>query len=203
MGRPLHYHVALHKKERSLAFCEILEGVVGAETGGFSLGQLKKQTIDPTKPFPVYRELHEGFVPVCLNAFLEAGNRLETAFPGMGTDFHYPFKLTEMHYGVAGQLVKRAGENVKLFGVYTSAGQIVQSWRGWRPLDWVKFISMWVNDHKDEKWVPMIIGAPYDMGFTDVVEEKLRYLHSCERPTDPLLHAVPPRNSLEADPGMA
>jgi len=172
LGRPLHYHVALHKKERSVAFGDILEGVVGADVGNFSFAQLKGKAIDPLKPLPELDwMIGEGPVSINLNPFLESGRRLETAFPGTGTNLHYNFNLTEGHHGVAGQLVK-GREDKKLFGVYTSGGNILRAWGGWGPANWVEFIQRWL-DRFSHDWIPVIIGAPYDRVLTDLLEERL------------------------------
>jgi hypothetical protein len=169
LGKPIHYHIARRVPDSSVPYCEILDGVVGADVGSFSYKQIKGRTPDPTQPLP------ESFDTMCLNDFLGEGNRLERAYPGTETCFHYDFNLSPIHEASADAIATPFEEldpKTRFFGIYTSSVTMTSSWKGWKCPTWVEFIKLFRSTYGSH-WVPMIIGADFDRGITDPLIQAL------------------------------
>jgi hypothetical protein len=101
------------------------------------------------------------------NNWINNGQRLEGYYPDLATDFHYEMATTEAQKAEA----KNFLPNGKYMGIVTGSVGGNKIWEGWEPDQWIDFM------HRVKKEFPeivfVLIGAPYDMDYHDLLVPKL------------------------------
>lgn len=163
-GKKLHYFISGGGPKRSIPFLDLLPEVAGATYGEFSYLQFAANQLNPVIPCAALT----NDCWVSLNEFLEQGNRIELAFPGMSTNLHYDINIPADDVATAEALVAPyAGHS--LFGYYTSSKMGARNWGGWLERDWLDFYKALSKTYPH---IPVIIGATFDSDLTGEVRRQ-------------------------------
>lgn len=102
------------------------------------------------------------------NNWINDGQRLEGYYPDLATDFHYEMVTTPEHKEAAKNLLPH---NVGYMGIVTGSVDGNKLWKGWYPDEWSDFIKKVKAEFPEIVFV--LIGAPYDMDYHDLLVPKL------------------------------
>lgn len=154
---------------RGLPFVRLMPNIIAPRYADEPYNQSVHHALNPLATN--LENLPDGLYRITLNPHLEAGHRLETAFPDQPTNFHYKLGLPEPGLIEA----KLDNPTRKFIGFYCSSYAHRPETLFWPPLKWARFLSQ-----IKEAVGPCIfvgIGAKYDDRTLHVIEELKKLGH--------------------------
>jgi len=144
---------------RALPYLQLLPNIYAPGYANVAYRNSRKLILHPGADLS---KLANGTYHVSLNSHLEAGRRLEEAFPAQATNLHYNMKLP-----ASGGLEKRLDEEPGLrIGFYCSSNRHRGELRFWDTAQWVQFLEGVKKEVGPCTFVA--VGAPYDDRTVDV-----------------------------------
>lgn len=140
---------------RSFDFVSLLPGITNAGYGGFYRNMVKR--IVPYKTDLL--SLAPGTYALSMNPHLEAGRRIELAYPRQTTWHHYRIQTTDQHRAFAAAAVDHTLPGARL-GFYCSSHKHRPKKGFWSARQWVEFLLK-VNEAVPNATF-IAIGAEYD-----------------------------------------
>lgn len=158
-NRPIVFHPCFNNPKRAMPYIELLPFVTaGKYTRDYA--RIRNCLIPMDTDLS---SLEDGEYNIGVNEFLELGGKLHKAFPKQPTDYHYHISLPAIDNNT-----RRLCESDRLkIGFYCSSYQHRRDAGFWLPDEWVRFLSLVLNEIKYCTLVG--IGAPYDNRTTDVI----------------------------------
>jgi hypothetical protein len=156
--REVGFKICDDEPHRSKPFVDLLPNITNL---GYmpraAYSELVGGSIDPRIDLA---ELEDGDYVLFLNKFLEAGNRLEKAFPKQRTRFHYRMNLpSDGDSPSLGHFRRETGDRLKI-GLYCSSYEHHPDLKFWDVSEWLSFVALVRGQFRDA--VIVVIGAPYD-----------------------------------------
>lgn len=149
------FRICKDQPQRSLYFLDLLPGVVNLGFGHF-YAHIKTRLIPFDRDL---RTLVRGDYNVSINPHLEAGQRIEKAYPHQTTHFHYPLNIEQRHRDAAAHYLNKANGSHKI-GVYCSSYKHRPDLGFWNPTEWFNFLKMVLQLFPNASL--LFVGAPYD-----------------------------------------
>jgi hypothetical protein len=166
--RPIAVRVARSSLARALNFVELLD------VDCLGWGQEFSEDLDFVDFHVDLAALEPGEYNLFANPHLEAGHRLEDAWPAQETRFHYPIRTTPAMARRADQIVGVPSSPV--IGFYCSSGRRDDRWQNmWRMRDWLHLLEGIAGDAPGATFVA--VSALYDRRTAAVAGELRRRGH--------------------------
>jgi len=173
LGRPLRIEVADSGPRRALPYLELLPLVkescyVKAPNpanmrGGKALPSWSAEQL--------VSAASEDIVPIDLNCWLEAGNRIEDFIPNIPTVHHYPIDIEKADGTFAGWGELNARLCFRFVCFYCANADTVRRWHGWKPAQWASLARLLFSQFSLDGIV--LLGAKWDRPFADEVHAAL------------------------------
>lgn len=155
MKRTIHIRICGDEPRRTSPFVDLLPGVVNLGYGGFYRNMLKR-----VLPYQTDLSIFTtGEYALSLNPHLEAGQRIEKAYPKQKTHYHYPLNTTPRHKDLAGSILAQAGDRPRI-GYYCSSHKHRPNMGFWLEPDWVRYLNGILSLVPNAQLVA--VGATYD-----------------------------------------
>ena len=149
---------------RSHEFVSLLPGVLNLSYGGFYRYMVKRLL-----PYNAdLRKLKAGHYSLSLNPHLEAGQRIEDAYPLQRAHYHYPLNTTPRQQQAADKIAQVGTATTKI-GFYCSSYKHRKDLGWWMPDQWITFLNRVNAAVPNAEFISL--GAAYDDKTTDVVNQ--------------------------------
>ena len=200
LGRALHITVPHSNHDRAVPYLDLLSWVASAHYAHVANpAKMDKGIVGPEWTVErLVQEAERESVPIELNRWLEAGNRIEDFMPGLPTVHHYSLDIRPRDIR---QAEKALGSWRRFICLYCANRDTVRRWGGWSPGDWAVLAGLLCR-YFDIAGV-VLIGAGWDREFADSVIKRLRcpYLDLVDKlPIGATLHVVRKGSYLVAFP---
>ena len=163
LKEPVGFRICCDPPNRSEPFVQLLPGVVNFNYSGHYAQMLPRLLPYDTD----LAQLPPGQYALSMNPHLEAGRRLDQAFPKQTTHYHYPLNLPSSAAASAQTFFSQV-TGVQKLGFYCSSYKHRPDLGFWTPQEWVRFLTMISH------WLPkasfIALGAEYDDKTQDVVK---------------------------------
>lgn len=151
----VRFKICGDEPRRSFDFVSLLPGITNMGYGGYYRNMIKRLVPYDTD----LSTLGPGSYAISMNPHLEAGRRIELAYPRQTTHYHYRINTNDAHRSFAETAVDHTLPGARL-GFYCSSHKHRPNQSFWSAVEWVAFLL------KVDAVVPnatfIAIGAPYD-----------------------------------------
>jgi len=171
LGRPLRIEVADSGPRRALPYLELLPLVKEscyvkapnpAKLTDPAAARRAGKAMPDWDSYRLISEASDHTIPIDLNGWLEAGNRIEDFIPNIPTVHHY--EMLRPHGLTIPTLL---GEWTRSVCFYCANQDTVRRWQGWTPRQWAALAGMLMQSCGIDGIV--LIGAAWDRSFADLV----------------------------------
>jgi hypothetical protein len=154
-GRKVAMKICGDEPKRAKDFIDVIPGVTNLGYGGFYRNMVKRLVPYNTD----LASLPDGNYAISMNPHLEAGFRIEDAYPKQKTHFHMPFNTTPTQHDAAKRKLDKMGKQVRI-GFYCSSHKHRPDLGHWLEPQWIDMLT------RIAKLIPnasfLALGASYD-----------------------------------------
>ena len=173
LNHPLHFIVPGGDHNRAVPYLKLLPVVASCEYGQVANPANSnggRAGADWTRE-RLIEEASRRRVPIEMNTWLEAGNRIEGFMPELATEHHYEVDIDPVLRQLAFDALSILRQE-RYICLYCASRSMVEHWGGWGPEIWADFAGLLWGAFDIGGFV--LIGAGWDRSFADDVLKQIR-----------------------------
>lgn len=169
LGRPLRIEIADSGPRRALPYLDLLPLV--KEAAYVKAANPAKMRLGKASPHWGMDDLiglaRAETVPIDLNSWLEAGNRIEGFMPEIPTVHHYEMLQPLAGPSDLGNILWLRNGHSRYISFYCANSDTVRRWHGWNPQQWSALADMLMQEYDLDGIA--LLGAEWDRPFAEKV----------------------------------